>query len=116
MISFSPRGLAGVAVVAGCFATIGGACVGETWMEELRLGLSMVERAWVCRANPDALGWSLEASSTQVLSGSNPAYISRGAATTLDLTWLLVGWKTGSTMWHSSQNFGAEFPVRGLMQ
>jgi hypothetical protein len=74
--------------------------------------------AWVCRANPEALAWTVEALNPQVLNGQVPSYIAVGADLTLDLTWLLVGSKTSSLTkrWDTSQNFGTEFPVRGSVQ
>ena len=69
----------------------------------------------VCRANPEALAWTVEALNPLVLQGIQPAYISKGANLTWDLTWLLVGSKMAnqSSCWDSGQNFGVEFPVRG---
>ena len=71
----------------------------------------------VCRANPEALEWTVEALNPLVLQGIQPAYISKGANLTWDLTWLLVGSKLAnqSSCWDSGQNFGVELPVRGSM-
>ena len=71
--------------------------------------------AWVCRANPEALAWTVEALNPKALAGIKPPFIGSGAQVTLDLTWLLVGSRTGaqSQCWDTSQNFGVEFPVRG---
>ena len=51
--------------------------------------------AWVCRANPEALAWTVEALNPKALAGIKPPFIGRGAQVTLDLTWLLVGSRTG---------------------
>ena len=71
--------------------------------------------AWVCRANPEALAWTVEALSPKALAGIKPPFIGSGAQVTLDLTWLLVGSRLGarSPCWDTLQNFGAECPVRG---
>ena len=75
------------------------------------------QEVWVCRANPEALAWTAEALSPLVLEGIQPAYITKGANLTWDLTWLLVGAKmanqTLNLRWDSGQTFGVEFPVRG---
>ena len=73
------------------------------------------QEVWVCRANPEALAWTVEALNPLVLEGIQPAYISKSGNLTWDLTWLLVGSKTAnqSSCWDSGQNFGVEFPVRG---
>ena len=71
----------------------------------------------VCRASPEAVAWTVEALNPLVLEGIQPAYITKGANLTWDLTWLLVGSKTAnqalSLRWDSGQTFGVEFPVRG---
>lgn len=68
---------------------------------------------WVCRANPEALAWTVEALHPLVLEGIQPAYIGKGASPTLDLTWLLVGSKMAnhSSSWDAAQNFNVAFPV-----
>ena len=73
---------------------------------------------WVRRTNPEALRWSVDALNPAALSGRRPTYIGLGSAPTLDLTWLLVGAtlpSDPSKTWHTSQNFVAEYPVRGVV-
>lgn len=83
-------------------------------MAELELKRSRL----ICRADPEALAWTVEALNPQVLNGLVPSYIAVKADLTLDLTWLLVGSKTSSLTkrWDTSQNFGTTFPVRGSVQ